>query len=459
VIAEPAFLKDSTFDLKRSEADEALFRVNKKNEEFQELLDEEFERLNKKQQSSAPLFPAGSSEPQALTAQAEEPNAYEILAGSGDGLSVIEARIQDYLRRADEKIAFGAAQSQSQPQPQPVTKAPEMPTFIPDVAVQESTPAEVTAAAEAEVPVIPDEILEEAAATETPTAAAAPTDGYESIEQLEEVIAAEGETVIPDDISEVPTFTAIPENPEREERRNQILNDLFGEMEEPEEEELAETTEPEPEPEVEPEQEPDEPDEPEVPAEPEEIQEPPEKAPILFDVDPPKQVEKVNEPIVFVDPSEYKAEDFGLAETEEEPEPEEPSFTKGLEAPLPPAEEVDLEAAVSEGLGLGEDDSASALAAFAAKSGAEVGKKPASAEEIEEGLPKKKEGVKKQKPKRNIKAEILSGFVSALLTVAVILVVAVIACLLLVKFAPDSVGAFYVRDFVEMVKSWLGIGG
>jgi len=35
----------------------------------------------------------------------------------------------------------------------------------------------------------------------------------------------------------------------------------------------------------------------------------------------------------------------------------------------------------------------------------------------------------------------------------------VVACIIILKFMPDSIGAYYIQDFIELIQNQLGIGG
>ncbi|GHU66875.1 hypothetical protein AGMMS49983_17260 [Clostridia bacterium] len=87
---------DGFFALKVDEAEQALFDINKKNEEFQELLDEEFERLRRGGAVTSEAKSLVNDE--ILTEAAPTP---EILVTGDNARELVEDRIEDYLKRAD----------------------------------------------------------------------------------------------------------------------------------------------------------------------------------------------------------------------------------------------------------------------------------------------------------------------------------------------------------------------
>ena len=102
--------RSTLFDLKMDKEEEATFVFNKKNEEFQELLDQEYEKLRKKQET---LEDARSQVGDNLLTESEP--APEILVTSGvAAASYIEARIEEYLKNADYEMLQGIKQKVDQ---------------------------------------------------------------------------------------------------------------------------------------------------------------------------------------------------------------------------------------------------------------------------------------------------------------------------------------------------------
>jgi hypothetical protein len=590
---EPSFLKDSTFDFHRNEAEEALFRVNKKNEEFQELLDEEFERLSNRRRPvpGAPLSDASGAD---ATEAAGRADSFDILASQENGKSVIEDRIQEYLRRADERIAADSAKNI-----EGVAASSPSPSVAVAVAVAVAVPTATVAAAEAAgkgAPVseelAPPPTVSEPQGVQVETASA---DGQqqpvpvadraagieEPLAELEAAIAAESETSIPKDIAKAPVFEPIPVNVEKDERRERILDELFGKIEDREEVPAPETVAAEEQPEASAAE-----GQPEAPAmegqpEADVAEEPPETA------EAEEQLETAATTVTEVQlgaaaegmSSEEASAEEGTPQDDmegtagrqsqdtegvagEQPQDVEgaatgvPQDTEGAAIEQAQGDTVSAEgqtpditatsageqtqytaslaedqvqdtASVTEEQALGtasedeeaagqvfpeakgtaskelqpaaksyglQDDPVLQSVPFVAETG-EVSKgispesKPSEGEskpKDDKGLPegegesalsafskKEDESVSAaeepkvpeepqktvKKPAKKAKSSIASGILSALVTLAIILVVLVIVGLLLLKFAPDSVGAYYLMDLIELVKTKLGIGG
>ena len=48
---------------------------------------------------------------------------------------------------------------------------------------------------------------------------------------------------------------------------------------------------------------------------------------------------------------------------------------------------------------------------------------------------------------------------TALILILTIILVIVISCILVLKLAPNSIGAYYIQDIVALIQQKLGIGG
>jgi hypothetical protein len=96
---EEAPPRDPLFTLRVGEDEKAMFDVSKKNEEFQELLDQEFERLRKRESA---VEEARSRIDEDLLS-APEP-APEILVTGENAKSLVGDRIEDYLKKADHDM-------------------------------------------------------------------------------------------------------------------------------------------------------------------------------------------------------------------------------------------------------------------------------------------------------------------------------------------------------------------
>jgi hypothetical protein len=67
----------------------------------------------------------------------------------------------------------------------------------------------------------------------------------------------------------------------------------------------------------------------------------------------------------------------------------------------------------------------------------------------------------RDKPKKSASAEpskLQRNVISVIITVLIIILVLVIACIATLKFMPDSVGAFYILDFIETIQAKLSGG-
>jgi hypothetical protein len=90
---------DDTFNLKLAPEDEALFAFNKKNEEFQELLDEEYEKLRRRQIKSDNVESRINED--IMTPEVPTP---ESLISDPDPKRTADERIYAFLRRSDQEM-------------------------------------------------------------------------------------------------------------------------------------------------------------------------------------------------------------------------------------------------------------------------------------------------------------------------------------------------------------------
>jgi hypothetical protein len=67
-------------------------------------------------------------------------------------------------------------------------------------------------------------------------------------------------------------------------------------------------------------------------------------------------------------------------------------------------------------------------------------------------------GAKVKKANEQKKAESNRTALSVIITILIVILVIVVACIIVLKLLPDSLGAYYIQDFIETIQSKLGIG-
>jgi hypothetical protein len=130
--ASESIFRDDTFHLRTSAQEDARFAEAKKNEEFQELLDQEFEKIKYRQAE----VDAERSRINEQIMTPPEPNPAVFVTGENARIAA-EERIQEYLRRADREMReamrlqaelkqrdLDAMKREPEPEPAPVS-APE----------------------------------------------------------------------------------------------------------------------------------------------------------------------------------------------------------------------------------------------------------------------------------------------------------------------------------------------
>lgn len=65
----------------------------------------------------------------------------------------------------------------------------------------------------------------------------------------------------------------------------------------------------------------------------------------------------------------------------------------------------------------------------------------------------------KKQPKERRKTESKRTALSVVITILIIILVIVVACIIVLKMMPDSIGAYYIQDFIQTIQARLGIGG
>jgi len=117
--------ENSYFALTPSDEEQSKFDIDKKNEEFQELLDKEFERLKNRETETAEI-----------KSQIEPPEA-AYPQGEADVHSYIQDRIESYLRQKDMDMTQemrSRAELQTEepvPEPEPIPEPEPVPVFVP----------------------------------------------------------------------------------------------------------------------------------------------------------------------------------------------------------------------------------------------------------------------------------------------------------------------------------------
>lgn len=243
--------RTSLFDLKKDPEEEATFTISKKNEEFQELLDQEFENLRKKQEA---LAESKSQLEQAVIPVEEPVTAPEAPVAEQSSTSYIDARIEEYLKNADFEMLQGIKQrvdNEIGKQAQPVTPvAPVVPEFVAPPVPEFATPVAPEAP---ETPVAPEFVAPEAPAAPevvepepevatpvvpefvAPVAATVAADIATEIEEEAEPVEPEVEEVAPE-VKEDHYFEAV-ETTDASEIDENITQQVFEEEEQPEAEE------------------------------------------------------------------------------------------------------------------------------------------------------------------------------------------------------------------------------
>jgi len=118
---EPAAPADAYFALTPSDDEQAKFDIDKKNEEFQELLDKEFERLKRREPEATDIKSQFEKGPEAVAPPAE-----------ADIRSYIEERVDAYLRQSDFDMTRTMRSREEEEKPRETGPAAEYaPVFAP----------------------------------------------------------------------------------------------------------------------------------------------------------------------------------------------------------------------------------------------------------------------------------------------------------------------------------------
>jgi lipopolysaccharide/colanic/teichoic acid biosynthesis glycosyltransferase len=64
----------------------------------------------------------------------------------------------------------------------------------------------------------------------------------------------------------------------------------------------------------------------------------------------------------------------------------------------------------------------------------------------------------KKRPVDQRKDESKRTALSVIITILIIILVIVVACIIVLKMMPDSIGAYYIQDFIDTVQGRIGIG-